>query len=251
MTNHAKLNSEQMEEITFKAIRKIINKFRENPRYFFSESDLHSYFYHCVYSSKMEFLSKDELPIVAIHREYPTNFRYQKVDFKKGNMQKYAKNPFGEAPDTRGNYDIAIINPDFIQNFPWEHIRNKKAFFIDERRNERYHEMEKELLFSIEFKYVINDSNSFISEVRADNNKLVMAKKTQCEHAVNLVFCDISPDKRKNLDKIREETLDASPEILSVFIHSYYNDKGKKITPKPVRNPHYKVPVKQSSFIDF
>ena len=72
----------EIEEIVKKGIKKTINKFRENPLYFFTESDLHSYFYYSIYSSKLEVV-KNNKRICLIHREYPTNFRYHKKKFHR------------------------------------------------------------------------------------------------------------------------------------------------------------------------
>jgi len=50
----------EIEEIVKKGIKKTINKFRENPLYFFTESDLHSYFYYSIYSSKLEVVKNNK-----------------------------------------------------------------------------------------------------------------------------------------------------------------------------------------------
>jgi hypothetical protein len=236
MSAKKKLTPAEVEELTFKAIKKIINKFRENPRYFFSESDLHSYFYYCIYSRKMEF-SSDGIPLQAVHREYPTNFRYSKKALKAPCFKKIPDNLFGKDAGSRGHYDFAVLNPIFIENslLDWKHIRNKEVALTDARREDG-HSFLEELLFAIEFKYVIHDSKAFIDEVVADNNKLRIARKTQCKNAVNLVFCDLPLKSSKNLESVKEAVEKADKDILTIFINSYYDENGKKITPKPETN---------------
>lgn len=227
-------NREEIEKTTFEALKKIINKFRENPRYFFSESDLHSYFYHCLYSTKMEFKSNG-IGLQAIHREYPTNFKYNKQELKEEGFA-IPEEPLSQEEGSRGHYDMAVLAPEFIENseLDWLHIRNKDGTLTDKRKKTK--NPAKELLFAVEFKYVINDSKNFMAEVWADNKKLLMAQKTQAIHAVNLVFCDLDLTGTKNLDNIKNEVVNADDQILTVFINSYYDKDNKKITPKPVSN---------------
>jgi hypothetical protein len=68
---------DQIRTAVWNAIRRTLNKFRENPYYFFTESDIHSYLYHCLHSSHFEIV-RENRRIYLVHREYPTNFRYSK-----------------------------------------------------------------------------------------------------------------------------------------------------------------------------
>lgn len=77
------LDKKDLNDAVWEAINRTINKFREHPYYFFTESDIHSYFYHSIYSSKYDVLTKDKERIYCIHREYPTNFRYKKSELLK------------------------------------------------------------------------------------------------------------------------------------------------------------------------
>jgi hypothetical protein len=217
---------EELEQAVWDAIRKTINKFREQPYYFFTESDIHSYFYYSVYSTKFEVVRGDK-HIYCIHREYPTNFRYYKDDMLKPEYTEPF--PLSKRIGRRGNLDIAVLNPEFILNAPsCEDIVNKNVRFLEERVENNLELVKKELLFAIEFKYVINNNKNFIDEILKDNKKLLFVKKWGAKEAVNLVFCNINGNY---IIKAKEETLKAPDDIHAIFIQSYYRD-NEKITPR-------------------
>lgn len=227
--------SDNINDAVWRAINKTINKFREHPDYFFTESDIHSYFYHALYSSDHteSNLNVGEIDIYCIHREYPTNFRYKKLEL----LNKNYKKPYDLSlrKGKRGNYDIAVLDPVFIKNAnSKQDIVNKSVKLLEIRtKNNNNFVNSKELLFAIEFKYVINNSRKFIDEVIMDNKKLLFAKDSGGAHeAVNLVFCNVNFKYEDDLIGVIKK---ASDEILSVFIQSYYKD-GEKITPKPKMN---------------
>jgi len=227
---------DEIEEIVKKGIKKTINKFRENPLYFFTESDLHSYFYYSIYSTKLEVVRNNKR-ICLIHREYPTNFRYHK---KKLIQDDYCKPyPLAEKKGARGHYDMVIINPEFAQEYydninDIKHIINKDVSLLEQRVETDIESVKKELVYAIEFKYVINNSKKFIDEVKGDNKKLLFASCWGAKHAVNLVFCNIKD--RKNIEAVREEVKRAPKEIDAFFVQSWYDDDGKKHTPLPEKN---------------
>lgn len=226
---------EKLKEAVQKAVKKTINKFREDPYYFFTESDIHSYFYHCLYSSRFQLLKKGR-KLYLIHREYPTNFRYN----KKSMLTEGISHLSLEGKDgSRGHYDIAVINPDFV---------SKDESSIDDIINKNVKDAirrmgKEELLFAIEFKYVIKNSANFIEEVARDNKKLVWSKeKDHAVYAINLAFCN--QPETDYIKEIKELIQDADRSIAAVFIHSYYDDKNKKITPKPIYNIELKEYLK-------
>ena len=227
-------NREDLNDEVWRAINKTINKFREHPYYFFTESDIHSYFYHALYSTQHEVSTTDKKRIYCIHREYPTNFRYNKKKLLDNTISKPCELE-GEL-GSRGHYDMAILDPDFIKNINSEKdIINKNVSLVIKRaQNNKNFTISKELLFAIEFKYVINNSKNFVNEVKMDNKKLLFAKYFggACE-AVNLVFCNVN--STKYIEPIITEVKNADKEILSIFIHSYYEGKEKR-TPRPIMN---------------
>src|SRR5665647_1257684 len=96
----------KLKEIVNDGIGKTINKFREHPRIFFSEMDIHSYLYYCLYSTRFEVKTKDGVLTSCLHKEYPTNFRYSKET-----MEDYGLNKEG----VRGHFDFVVLNPQFVQ----------------------------------------------------------------------------------------------------------------------------------------
>lgn len=222
--------NKEINDAVWRAINKTINKFREHPYYFFTESDIHSYFYHSIYSSKYDVLTKDKEKIYCIHREYPTNFRYKKSELLNEDFKKPYDLSMEEGD--RGNYDIAILNPKFVEDANSKgDIVNKsvKLLEIRSKDNKNFNE----LLFAIEFKYVINNSKKFVDEVKMDNKKLLFAKEYgSSAKAVNLVFCNVDFKYKSELINVIKN---ASDKILSIFIQSYYKE-GKKIPLKPEMN---------------
>lgn len=225
--------NKNINDAVWRAINKTINKFREHPYYFFTESDIHSYFYYALYSTNHEELTRDDERIYCIHREYPTNFRYKKSELLNKNYKKPYNLSLREGK--RGNYDIAVLKPEFIKNAnSKQDIVNKSVKLLEIRtKNNKNFVKSKELLFAIEFKYAINNSEKFVDEVKMDNKKLLFAKDFGgAVEAVNLVFCNVD---FKYEDGLISVIKNASDKILSVFIHSYYKER-KKITPKPKMN---------------
>jgi len=221
-------------EAVWKAINKTINKFRENPYYFFTESDIHSYFYYALYSSKHEEQTADGKKIYCVHREYPTNFRYNKKELLDNAILEPCE--LEGILGSRGHYDMAVLDPEFIKNINSEKdIINKNVSLVIKRaKNNKNFIISKELLFAMEFKYVISNSKNFVDEVKMDNKKLLFAKDFGgvCE-AVNLVFCNVN--YTKYIEPVITEVQNADKKILSIFIHSYYKE-GKKCTPSPIMN---------------
>jgi hypothetical protein len=222
------VNQKTLEEKTWDAVRKTINKFRENPYYFFTESDIHSYFYYCMYNSTFE-VNRDNRRIYLVHREYPTNFRYIKKDLSNpdSNISKYY--PLDGSIGRRGNYDMAVINPDFADNATnINHIINKniKDLIV---RNNNSDSNDKELLFAIEFKYIISNSIDWVNQVALDNKKLEFALENGAKEAINLVFCNTDYYKYKEeLDKV----ISSPGKVKTILVQTYY-DKETDIKELP------------------
>jgi hypothetical protein len=203
-------------------IRKTVNKFREHPWIFFSEMDIHSYLYHCLYSTRFEVKTSDGVITSCLHKEYPTNFRYSKET-----MEDYGLSRKG----VRGHFDFAILNPLFIQDFSIAHIMNKSIGDTEVRSRNR-DKFRNELFSAIELKYVVNNSRKFIEEVEKDIKKLSIGLKYQSFEAYNLVFCNCEYHYIDELTKIIET---AESNIKNILVRSHYT-KDKKDTPKPITN---------------
>jgi len=203
-------------------IRKTVNKFREYPHIFFSEMDIHAYLYHCLYSSKLEVKTRDGIITSCLHKEYPTNFRYSKDSMEDFGLRKIGR---------RGNFDLAVLNPEFIEEFDIKNVINKEIRDI-EIRSQNKEKFRNELLFAIELKYVVNNHKSFVKEVEKDIEKLTIASKYQSFEAYNLVFCNHEYRYMSELEKIIEKP---NPTIKNLLATSFYKD-SKKVTPKTITN---------------
>ncbi len=203
-------------------IRKTVNKFREYPHIFFTEMDIHAYLYHCLYSSKLEVKTRDDIITSCLHKEYPTNFRYSKESMEDFGLRKIGR---------RGNFDFVVLNPEFIEEFDIKNVVNKDIRDV-EKRSLNKEKFRNELLIAIEIKYVVNNSKSFVEEVKKDLKKLSIASKKQSFEAYNLVFCN---HEYKYISELKDAIVMANPNIRSLLALSYYKD-SKKVTPKPITN---------------
>lgn len=224
----------KIESKVWEAINSTINKFREHPYYFFTESDIISYFYCRLYSTYHEEMTKDKKRVYLIHREYPTNFRYKKPELlNEAFKQPY---PLHTKKGRRGNYDLAILDPVFVQNADSEEdIVNRNIGLLEIRtKNNKHFKESKELLFAFEFKYITNNSKTYINSIKMDNKKLLFAiKEGGAKEAINLIFCNNDYHYLNDLEKTIRET---GKEVLSILIQSYFDNKGKKTTLRPLMN---------------
>jgi hypothetical protein len=220
------MTTDEIEMRVWDSIRQTINKFREQPYYFFTESDVASYLWMSLYSSKLQALTHDGRSVYLIHREYPTNFRYDKPLL----LEMESPYSLAERKGTRGNFDLVVISPDFVKSAPSiEHIVNKNVRDLESRHDP----VAEELLFAVEFKYVINSSIAWENEILRDNQKLLFAKRCNVKNVVNLVFCNTKPSYQQQFeDAVRR----AAPGVCAVFIQSYYDAAGVKQTPVPIAN---------------
>ncbi len=224
----------RIEGKVWEAINSTINKFREYPYYFFTESDIISYFYHRLYSTNHEQTTRDGKRIYLVHREYPTNFKYDKE--KLLNEDFTEPYPLDSEKGQRGNYDFAILDPVFVQNADSEKdIVNKDLRFLRKRiKNNEHFKNSKELLFAFEFKYITNNSKEYIDSIKKDNKKVLFAKEYGgAKEAVNLIFCNNDYHYLNDLEKTIRET---GKKVLSILIQSYFDKEGKKTTPRPIMN---------------
>jgi hypothetical protein len=238
-----------IENEVYESIRKTINRFRENPLYTFTESDLHSYLHNDLLSGRSKlFYAKHKHNISLVHLEYPTNFRYQKKELTSGykdlSMSNYKSHKTyiaaGKKYGDRGNFDLAVLNPLFINNLDKyllelaksnteinsEHkltsnLINKDVSLAINRLNNQFYNkpptltspspFEQEVLFAIEFKFIhpFNARNkNMIDEVIKDNEKLRLAyiHSNGFIKPINLIFCSSKSMKRRDkLDSVIEQ----------------------------------------------
>jgi hypothetical protein len=211
----------ELKKSVLNGVRKTVNKFREQPYIFFTEMDIHSYFYRCLYSKRSEVKTQDGVVTTCLHQEYPTNFRTSE------SMEDYGLGKVGQ----RGHHDLAVLNPKFIADSDIRNVVNKDIRDLEARsRNKEM--FRSELIAAIEMKYVIHNSSSFIDEINKDLKKLSIALKYQDFEAYNLVFCNL---KYYFLDELKKVIEKADPAVKSLLAISYYAN-SKKVTPKPITN---------------
>lgn len=163
-------------------ISTLINKFREYPDIFFTETDLHSYLYHNLYTSKLEYETSDGRITNCLHKEYPTNYRYTKKDMQEYGLAKEGK---------RGNVDLVILNPAFIENNTLRSITSRILRDV-EKRAKNTDQYRKEVHSVIEMKYITTNTKTYLEEVRNDNKKLLNGLRYQDFNTYNLVFCNLN-----------------------------------------------------------
>ena len=89
-----------------KGIEGLVQRFRNHPYAFYTESDLHCYLQHRLYNGGIFnslYITNDSHHTILLHKEYPTNARYSR-NFKN----ELINNPNGRK---RGHFDICIWDP--------------------------------------------------------------------------------------------------------------------------------------------
>jgi hypothetical protein len=91
------------------AIKSLVRRFRNHPYAFYTETDMHCYLYHRLYSGGLLnglYSTADGHVTILLHKEYPTVARYQRGD--DGRLEESAQGR------RRGAFDISIWDPRFI-----------------------------------------------------------------------------------------------------------------------------------------
>jgi hypothetical protein len=203
-----------IDEKVFDGIRKTINRFREKPFHYFTEADIHSSLLNDMLEGGSGNLTRrpdgnEHISVSLVHQEYPTNFRYTKESMLHSVNPETAgvENQSGD----RGNYDLAVINPDFLNNVlennnlyeSLRHLINKNNQLAIDRKRASLDKFQKELLYAIEVKFIhpFNARNkNMLYEVIRDENKLLLAYETSngFVRPINLVFCSTAEMKRSD-----------------------------------------------------
>jgi hypothetical protein len=106
------------------SIEELCKEFRSRPTLFYTEDDMVSYFYTILQRalSMATVRDRDASEHLLVHGEYPTPFRCAagKEGFAvKGDDER---TPEG-ALYPRGHYDLVVLNPGFIKEYPYELIK--------------------------------------------------------------------------------------------------------------------------------
>ncbi len=100
------------------AIKSLVRKFRTHPYAFYTETDMHCYLYHRLYSGGLEnglYKTAEGYDTILLHKEYPTVARYVRKD--DGRLEE------SEEGRRRGAFDISIWDPQYIAGL--EHRKQK------------------------------------------------------------------------------------------------------------------------------
>jgi len=247
---------EQIDKQVFDGIIKTINRFRKKPFHYFTEADIHSSLLNDIMTGAPDVLSVKEnnISISLVHQEYPTHFRYKKMDLLhkyEGSNDQIQKDSNLDIKENghRGHFDLSILNPEFIKKMfsekiksikeknkkfkllPLKHIINKDIHFTKDHACE-------ELLYAIEVKFlhIFNARNSdMLKEVIKDNKKLRLTHihskgNTKC---INLVFCSSKEGDRKVKEQTEQESV---PNRIKEYMKGkkeikLYNSKDKMPSP--------------------
>ena len=192
-----------------KTIKTIINQFHRKPYNFFNEHEFHQYCYHVFYSKKefskqFQTLDLDGKKTNILHPEYPTVIRL--------NRKEIRIDPKG----TRARYDMAILNPNFIQNNPINTIINRNIKFSSGKEND--------LIAAFEFKFITKHDKKFQHEIDYDFYKLSNAQEVTLKYM--LVFANTI---EKEVDYFYKIKTNKDVKIIYVSVHEENNKKKIKI----------------------
>ncbi|MCK4717627.1 MAG: hypothetical protein KAT70_03070 [Thermoplasmata archaeon] len=152
-------------------IHTIINQFHRKPHNFFNEHEFHQYCYHVFYGKKeftKQYSTIDGKRTNILKPEYPTIARFRRKDI--------VIDPKG----TRARYDMAILNPDFIQNNGYKTVINRDISASSGK--------EGDLFATMEFKYITGHRKEFQHEIDYDHFKLTHSN--EAVHKYMLVFAN-------------------------------------------------------------
>lgn len=202
-----------------KCIQSLAYKFRKHPFNFFTESDAHSYLYYYIFRFGPKELKlscptqNTSIRTVLIHREYPTLFRYNKKDLKQNDI------------GSRGHYDLAVLDPVFVENHPIHEIIAKDYDDCDRDP------ITPPLLAAIEFKFLVRPLHGqMMREIECDFQKLSWALEKQATNAYMLIFNRsqaIGADQKESLLAFQAK----NPGVKLLYAESVYSqhEKGRKI----------------------
>ena len=261
MSKHLKIDSiDNYNKLTdfdlavFDSFRKSINRFRERPLLYFTESDIHSFLQSDLIQSNIKLFIHEKRKISLVHLEYPTNFRYKKQMLLKGYPRYLPENSetnIDSKTGDRGNFDLTILNPGFIdmifkcfhnEDIAIEHIINKDVTRACERLNNANYnttindgilakkQFNREIKYAVEVKFIhrFNARNiNMLKEIVKDNEKLRLAylHSNHFIRPINLIFCS-------SVSKSRSDKQDPVIKRIKDYIIKGKTFEFNKVRPK-------------------
>jgi hypothetical protein len=182
------------------AIKSLVRRFRTHPYAFYTETDMHCYLYHRLYSGGLVnglYRTLDGHDTVLLHKEYPTVARYQRRD--DGRLEENAQGR------RRGAFDISVWDPRYIA--------------------QREHRQQKVLCAA---ELALNECRPGNPHTVNDATKLA-GPVNEIKYGYLLFFVRDSRDYERNQAEVWENLEEAASRVRVVFAHV---DGARK--PKPV-----------------
>ena len=187
---------EELLKIIESAIDELLTNYINNPYFFYTENDLHTYLYFEIFRRlpKKEWMckTKDGKTSILLHKEYPTKERYSAKLLKEKVLG-----------GSRGHIDITIWNPENTEKRLFR-VKSKAAF-----------ETEQQTFIAIEFD-MIEGSESLadaIHHFKWDLLKL-RSEKNEIEHGYSLIFVRDWMHAEKFLSETTKLTLDNKTTVI-------------------------------------
>jgi hypothetical protein len=246
---------DHIDAVVAQSMKTSINRFREKPLLFFTEADIQTYLHKDLITGNTPYLTIRDGKISLIHREYPTNFRYEKSRLLVG----YSDEELAETELTnksirsRGHFDLVVLNPEFLSamiakhkriNNSMEQIINKSVYMAIDRQSDPSCKYNEEILYAIEIKYLhmFNYNHiSMLDQILMDNEKLSIALRRSCGYIkpINIVFSSSkSPELIKTYLTQGKVAYPNKAEhqiksgILNIYVEAYYDEENEKYTDK-------------------
>jgi hypothetical protein len=182
-----------------KAIKSLVQRFRNHPYAFYTESDMHCYLYHRLYSGGIVnglYPTVEDHDTILLHKEYPTFAKYVKTD--DGMLKESVEGR------RRGAFDISIWDPRFLATL--EHRKQKVLCAAELALNE----------CGMRRVHILND----LTKLAGPTNEI--------RYGYLLFFVRDNGEFKKNENKIRETLEDAAKRVRVAF--AQVDGKSK---PKP------------------
>lgn len=220
-------------------MKELKNKFKSlDEEYFFTEKELHSYFYHLCLNEEIFFMKNG---CSCVHAEYPTPFKCKKLKEQpyialKGREEKNCR---------RSHLDLVLINPNFVN---WVKENNKRDCIWGVRNDlfsdyikefmKIYENFQREtnepiLIYALEFKYfrhTVSGTKNPIEEIKYDLEKLkimgnltneevdlgLSTKLSFCANTRSLIFIRNDEELKKKISEKLEKSYSGQSDIITV-----------------------------------
>ena len=199
--------SESYKKLIHESIKTIINQFHRKPDNFFNEHEFHSYCYHVFYRKRefsKQYKTANREKTNILHPEYPTLQRF--------NRKRIKVDPKGK----RARYDMAILNPAFIENNTFKKVQCRDLSLFRKQGDSK----SKNLLAALEFKFIIQHGPQYKREIKYDHLKLTSADEV--EQKFMLVFTNTL---KREIDYFKHLGKDEQIKIIYVAV---FKKNGKK-----------------------